>query len=259
MNNLALEHPEWADTIALTASYPVQKWAYDVRRKIGINDRYISTLLDSEEHDTYFGLMHKNNLKNQERMLETTTELLNLFAEYEKENTDLSNMLVKVHGIKRNIPYTPYQIRKYYRDALTDFCHKYSERVNMIIEKIADQRDNVETDMQLVYHNADTLLKTIAKMKKSRKEYQQMEIYSAILCVTQCIIEIDSYPFYPTYLSDVLRMKMEDITQSKMAELLDVSQEYISRKYNEATHILSILIWGFSSMDILKIINATKG
>lgn len=261
LNELACETAKWSDSIAFLASYPIQKWADNARSELGINEIYITSMIHSDAlTDNYFGLLHKENLENQRECLECTSQLIYLFDAYIRKRSESGKLLNAIHGLNSKMcPYSSYKIKKMYRQAVIDFCTENCDKINQCTSRIQKQQDSIEKDMQFVYHDADDLLKTIAKMKKSKKVYEQMELYSAVMTIAQCIMKIETYPFYPSLLSDILRLKMEDMTQSQIAKILNVSQEYVCRKYNEATGILSILIWGFSSMEVLEIINSKKG
>ena len=88
-------------------------------------------------------------------------------------------------------------------------------------------------------------------MKNKNISYEMMDIYNAILALSQCILMLDSYPFNPSFLSDIVRMKMDGKTQKEIAKYFNITQAYVSKRYDEAVKLISILIWGFSCNEIL--------
>lgn len=253
LEKLGTDHPEWKAAIFSLVSYPIQVWAEEGRSKIGIGDdnfRYI--LSDINSSDTYFGIKNASWIEGQHDLISLTGNILQIFSDYFSSNSTSAKFLSRVHSSdKRAEAISPYLLKKNYVSSVIDVCEKCSSKINEYAVPLNRLMENMNVDMKSVYHDAEILLQTVSFITKSKKEYLNLDISGTILTLAQCIMYLDSYPFTTYLLTDILKYKVAGLTQNEISKITGESQAYISRKYNTALRVLSILIWGFPSNEIL--------
>ena len=252
LNEIMDECNESTDAIFVLASYPIQKWAFTCRKIIGIDEDFINSLLLSDYTDStsYFGLMSEDRLRNQKQCLNYSKEMLSLCDDYFSLDTEYSKLLANIHSNSPPI-YSSKEVKEKYKESVYDFVRVCAVKICIKSEEIDDLNSNLDQEIDVVYHDTEILIKTISYMKNKNISYEMMDIYNAILALSQCILMLDSYPFNPSFLSDIVRMKMDGKTQKEIAKYFNITQAYVSKRYDEAVKLISILIWGFSCNEIL--------
>lgn len=275
MNQLVDTHATWKNTLLALALYPLQKWACHSRDSMGINWDYF----DDDEF-SYFGINgYKELILKQKSLLIATDNILNIvdkMLEDESINEKLLLALRSIHGFDKKQIYdyvssddgsyviekekmSKFYLEKYYQKALETVCKKYSREINKIAKSISISLPTDE-DIKVVYHDADRLLNVCRKLNKtsSYKYFDNVNIELLNNQISNCVESLNTYPFKSKDVHLVLSNQLNGKSKACSLEQLGRSRQYLYDRYNEGIAALSMLLWGYSSSQIIGYLDAAK-
>lgn len=275
INDLADLHPSWRNTLISLAIYPIQKWAYHSRQQLNISWENFD-----EKGMSFFGIQGYHELLcKQKDLLYVTDSVVQIIDEI-LNDISLDEMqllaLQVIHGcdssqvfnlvkaddgdyLIRKEKLSKYHLRQYYKKALETVCKKYAKRINKTISSIAD---NTPTDDEIktVYHDADCLIRLCRKFKSENSLNCFHNIYPKDVCdmVEKCVDCLSEYPFKSKDVKFVISNKINSVTNQETMNGLGKSEQYMRDRYNEGIAAISMLLWGYSSSQIIGFMELSK-
>lgn len=259
MDSMIREHPEWANTLQMLSIHPVQHWAAVTRKSLLIDADSINSLIEND--DMYFGISTKRSIENQQKVLLATDKALELIdktlsRKTKKEETGLA-VLQYIHGSapQNGQTITDFYIHKYYEDELCRTCELLSPKINKILKPIEKELALIDEDMQLLYHDADMLVRICGDMHgkgRRHRRYAQIDYEQVYLQMKSCIYALKTYPFDGKDMFDVVYGYFNNDPEARIAERIGRSRTYVRHKYEEGVKVLGYLIWGYATPQILR-------
>lgn len=272
INELVKEHPTWKNTLMALSVYPIQKWAYDNRLLLNLNINE----MDKDIGDYFLGIFGNiNMIERQKISLDSSKAVIdiieNMFLD-KNTNTLTAQTIRGVHSNKIDDIYdfvkdddadctikkekmSKYDLCKHYRNALTTVCRKYSREINKIIKSI-ETSSPTEEEIKIVYHDADYLLKVCRKMKSSfNRRYYNVDSDNLCSIIDSCIACIETYPFKGKDIALIMNNTINGVSVKDTTRKLEKSTQYLYDRYNDGIAALSMLLWGYSSSQIIGLLN----
>lgn len=262
LNSILYEKQDWKYAISVLVTYPIQSWALQKRKLLKIDSNSILKIIAYETDDNYFGFECVQHLERQAKntkISEKATLLMEeiLYSDDSELDPDYKEILDIVHG-KHPRRITRYRLLKNYEEAVRFFCEQYNERFKEILEETIDDRHSLDFDIQLVYHDTKTLMNLYKDIYKTGMG-KTCDLYypNTVKAIESCLKALSSYKLFSyDQIPQIMTYIAHGMKQSDIAIKMEKSQFFISQKYNEGMKILSVLIWGCTSRDIIEMLNA---
>ena len=254
LNAILNENEEWFPAVSALAVYPIQKWSAETRTLYRIDTQSLERLI--KEEGIYFGMNASRYLQNHIVAMRETdceiqliTSILKSRKRLQSEKNKL-NTLNAIHGINKS-DLSKYMIERYYKDAVTDVCRKYNKeflRINRNIIKTINFRND---EMKEAYHNTDWLIRHAWQFRNHVKSHDidYEAVCRSLLTYIRCL---ETYSINGKELYEVIILSYKGMTESQTAAKLRKSRTYVRSRYKTGIEILSYLIWGYSSREILQ-------
>lgn len=257
LNKILAVHPEWFNLISALVSYPIQKWAIATREELKIDTKSIESILYSEE-STYFGIKSERSLKTQCNLNIQTNKIV-CYLECSMNELCLQDpkciILLNIHGTKQeNV--TNQMFNSTYSNAVIKFCEKYNAKFDELYKSIEKDFDSMEDDCQYAYNNIELLLKL--KCYVANNYSKAINLSHTVKQLNNCINKLDTFNITTNNVEDVKKTIMlysEGYTEKKICNELNRSRGYIRQKKKEGVKLLSYLIFGYSTKNIINNVN----
>lgn len=252
LNEICIEHPEWKPVIMALSKYSKQKWALDQTfgkkynlqvifdKKRDIIESYPQTLdiveiFDEAILDEYFLPEKKMKIfknKNEFKVFEAAHDL-------KTESETISK----------------YMMSTYYKSSVVSFCEAKGDEILKIIKKSNKTINSFRENDGVVFHDTDLFLKTIRKIKRKEKilvHFDNDEMFELINSLCEILKE---YPLEGETLSKIIySYVLEGKSDYAIAKERFVSETFVRSKRSQATELISLILWGCYSKEMLKTI-----
>lgn len=262
LNSILYEKQEWKYAISVLVTFPIQSWALRQRKLLKIDSSSILKIISYETDEDYFGFECVEHLERQAKnteISEKATLLMEdiLYSDDSELEPKYKEILDIVHG-KNPRRITRYQLLKNYEDAVRYFCEHYNEKFEVMLAETIDDSHSLDFDIQLVYHDTKTLMNLYKNIYKTGMG-KTCDLYypNTVKSIESCLKALNSYKLFSyDQIPQILIYVAHGMKQCDIADKMEKSQFFISQKYNEGIKILSILIWGCTSKEIIEILNS---
>ena len=261
MNHLVDINLDWKNTLLFLSEYPVHKWAIKQRDIIGLDTQTLTELLiKTEETPEYFGINSEKIAKYQKDVLSATEKLSSLIdSTLKRDKYNISKgfqAYQALHGNGSDV--STYIFNQYYEIYMTKICIDISAKVNSCFNKLRDNRNSIDPEIRLVYHDARLLLsikddiqrgaqkEEILKSMNQKKIYRQINGYDVYDTICYCINSLSKYPFSGKEVMNVMKYMYSGYSEEDTAAALGRSRTYIRSKEEEGIHAIDCLIWGMN-------------
>lgn len=254
LNEILAEHDEWFPCIAAIVVYPIQQWAKDTRKRIGIDLDSLEAAI--EEHGSFFGINSAGRFETQKSALSETNKEIELVKQILSQNLDSNNekqmmkVINAIHGTDTE-DISKYMVLTYYRPAIEMICKKY----NHLFVSFADQMAPRIRDEEFasVYHNTDLMVRQLNSISDMNRRWKdEISYQDTYRTMKRCIKALDHYSIDGPLLRSITEKYAEGYPELRIAENLHKSRNYVRRKYQTAIEILSYLLWGYSTREVLR-------
>lgn len=253
LNSLLNEQPDWYSCIASIVVYPVQLWASESRKNLKIDLVNLQSVIDEE--GSFFGISTVGRFNQQILSMKETQKALEMTSEVIR-NTGAGSLTPKqaqviqsIHGMTGD-PVTRFLIDSYYESAIRRICDIYADAFNKY--NFRSDQGNADENMGEVFHNTDLLIRQTGALRYIRyKSTSDIDYEEAYETVMRCIDELNTFPMEGQLLSRIAKSYAFGITESQIAKSEDRSRTYIRSKYYMAVEVISYLLWGYSTREIL--------
>lgn len=273
-----------ADTLEATAtciilsSYCLQKWADDARKDIEVFEENNKTLGTIEEvHKLLveiYDVPKKMNFPEYSRSLMMTKELLNTVetaihevAKYPNGGRKMFNILNKLHlnADFSDSSVSKYNINKWYKPAVEIIIERFGKQFSKVFEEITHKHAERDEEKQLAYHNTVLLLEAYPIFRwnvSAKKDIDNLSTAEAnsitkqllvIELIDEAIKEIRKYPDEGSLCADVLGSIITDKRPEDIWKEHNISRSLYYRVRKKSILLLSYLIWGYTTRDILNL------
>lgn len=246
LNSILYENPEYYPTICCLATYNIQKWASEQRENTHINfDNFVTNILVFENQDDESTL---RLLKFQSITLKNTNEAMKYLKEIIDPATKEGKSIYSIHFNGEEV--SKYLINNYYKKAVLNLCEKHNEYFKKLLGgEMLEPYLNGNNDSDIAYHNTQILLKLLPRLIKKR--VLPNELISSIKDqLIKCLETIKTAnDGEETY--QILGMYLKGMSEVKIAKKFERNRKYIHAKIKYGTELLSYVIWGYGTREIM--------
>lgn len=244
INDVLKRHPEWLPAAAVLISYRMQKWAFEERKRLD--------LASIADHFQYFGITRMSQMSVQYSNMDDTEKLLEIADEIfygtsGKLTSKEQAVLKGVHAVSDSTEVSMYLIRTRYCTALEHACSSYNRKIRACTRSLQERQNNLEQDIGYLYHDTEMLLNLFS----SKHRLGSISHTAVRNDLNACIQALQTYPLGDDLMCRVIALSAEGYSQTVIGEKLGIVQSYVNQKYKEGIRALSMLLWGFSTKDIL--------
>lgn len=245
LNKVAYEHPEWKTTIYSLAEYTKQKWA--------LEQKVIGSDMEIFKHSE-----NKFEMAEKYKFTASVIDLIDeaVVDEYFKLNTFSSQINFQAFEAAHDLQaddVSKYIMTSHYEDAVVEFCQKHNDEIASILKESKLKYESLEKDEALVYHDTDMLIKTVRWVIKKKKVLRDIDDQALIELFDKCLKQIGKFPFDGITLEKIMRKYMfENMSDKKIGLDICSSETFVISKRTQATELISLLLWGYSSRMMLK-------
>ena len=254
LNEILSAHEDWFSCIAAIVVYPIQHWAKQTRRALGIDLLSLDQII--EDNDSYFGIASAGRFKTQRNVLLQTNneiEVVRQIISQKSSSYDEEQMLkvIKaIHGIQE-ADVSQYMMASYYRKAVEEICLKYHAQFSELTDQMNPEINDKE--LEAAYHNTDLMIRQMNSISDMKRRWKgEISYRDAYECMMNCIKALDAYSIDGHLLMEITQKYAEGYTESQIASDLQKSRTYVRGKYQTAVEILSYLLWGYSTREVLQ-------
>lgn len=270
--------PEATATCIILSSYCLQKWADDARKDIDVFEENNKTLGTIEEvHKLLVEIYdvpkkmnfpeHSKSLMMTKILLRTVETAINEIAKYPNYGRKMFNIMNKLHlnlDLKDK-SITKYNINKWYKPAVEIIIERFGNEFSKVFEEITDKHAERDEDKQLAYHNTVLLLEAYPIFKwniSGKKDFDNLSTSEAnsitkqllvIKLIDEAIKEIREFPDEGNLCADILESIITDQDPENVWKEHNISRSFYYRARKKAILLLSYLIWGYTTRDILNL------
>lgn len=244
INKILLDHPEYYALINALAAYPAQKWAFAVRKKIGIDPYSIRDSIMSQD-GSFFGMRSEKWLQSQENKLKLSDEMMEFMAKV--ISSSRSDAIKAVHGYRCE-DVSEYIMKTYYINDLLDLCSKNIGSFTKLKEKIEKEISLLEDDIRFVAYDPDWLMKLKPLLKGSSNDRGDVDYQKAIAKLDACIKCLDSYYLKDLKMKEVAGLYSDGKKETEICRITGKSRTYVRNAVAESAKAISYIIWGYFSV-----------
>lgn len=270
--------PEATATCIILSSYCLQKWADNARKNIEVFEENNKTLGTVEEvHKLLVDIYdvpskmnfpeHTKSLLLTKELLETVESAIIEISKYPNTGRKMFNVMDKLH-LNLDLAdssVSKYNINKWYKPAVELIIERFGERFSEVFEEITLKNTERDEEKQLAYHNTVLLLEAYSIFKwnvSAKKDINNMNTAEAnsltkqllvIKLIDEAIKEIKNYPVEGHLCADVLESIITDKKPEDVWKEHNVSRSFYYRARKKGILLLSYLIWGYTTRDILNL------
>ena len=272
------DSPQATATCIILSSYSLQKWAEKSRNEIEIFEKRNEGLGTVEEiHNLLveiYDVPRKMNLPEHSKSLVLTKEILDLVETSIDEVRRFPNGGDKMYEIMERIhlnpnfeehPITRNDLTRWYKRAveliISRFGDKFSKTFEEIIMKLAER----DEEKQIAYHNTFLLLEAypifkwsssvqidIDNLKTAEANSIARQLF-VVKLVDEAIERIKDYPDEGHICANIIEAIITDKKADDVCSEHNVSRSFYYRARKKAILLLSYLIWGYTTRDILNL------
>lgn len=249
LNRLISQNPDWFPAAAAFVIYPAQKWAQLKRKELVIDIRGLS-------EEDYFGIKTKGRFQNQlvslqetDREIDLVTQILNSPADsvFEKKMNAVINA---IHGTEA-ADVSKYMLEEYYEKGMRKVFESYWDQFRILNLEMAKGIDSGEYED--VYHNTDLLIRQLNAIDgMASRRWSDVQYDNACKTILKCIDTLKSYSEEGEILQIIVESYARGETETRTAERVEKSRTYVRSRYRFSVEILSYLIWGYSTREVLQ-------
>ena len=104
-----------------------------------------------------------------------------------------------------------------------------------------------------VYHNTDMLIRQMSAIDgMHNRKWDDIQYQHAYNTITECINALDSYWEDGETLRFITDAYAHGVSESQISAALNKSRTFVRARYRTAIEVLSYLIWGYSTREVLQ-------
>ena len=241
LNELLVDNPNYFDLIKAIVVFPVQKWAYTSRNRIGL-DPFSLGKNKAIQDAVFFGMKSEDWLANQKRRLELSDEMLLSIEKWFK-----GDAVKAIHGFRKK-DVSDYIVLTRYKDEMIDICSRHNESFGQQIRLVAEDINSLEDDIQFVFRDFSWLMKVIPLIINKSNDRGEISYDKMVDKLDQCIGCLDSYYLKDPLMKQVARLYSRGVKELTICKQLGKSRSYVRRMKEESAEALSCLIWGYFNL-----------
>lgn len=235
LNGIIQEKPEYADTIAALAVYPVQKWAAEKKK----NSSFCLSL--SEDVNRKHSLISISLVENRNDRTAEYCRLMEDVLHGSLLSAGEKKVISQIHDISDKDT-TLYSMKKYYKSAVMKICSACGDQISSFLKD--EKKKEMDEENKLVYHDTDDLIRLMPYLrKKSTNESSRIEYINTLDEIGKAIEMLKEYPF-TSGVYDSIYGKFHGYTVNRIAVATGKSRAYVESKYDEGIMVLSQILWG---------------
>lgn len=248
LNSLLTEHPEWETTLFSLAEYSKQKWAIDQNFIIS-EDKEIFKAgyhYSSAEMAQKYSFT-KSIVEHIQEIIEDEFFRLKTFKEQSEYDAFEAAHELGAEDVSK------YIMTAYYKKAIISFCEAHNKKILSLLKDIKTQYKLLESDEALIYHDTDTLIKTVRYVIKKNRYLDEIDNDNLVSLIKKCINTIEAFPYDGHTMKNILYSYTIDTkSDQKIGAELFASETFVRNKRKQAIELISLLLWGYSSRIILR-------
>ena len=210
---------------------------------------------------------HGKSLLLTKELLNTVETAVNEIGKYPNTGRKMYNIMDKLHlnmDLKDSVV-SKYNINKWYKPAVELIIERFGDRFSKVFEEITHKHSERDEEKQLAYHNTVLLLEAYPIFKwniSAKKDFDTMSTSEAncltkqllvIKLIDEAIKEIKEFPEEGLLCADVLESIITDKNPEDVWKEHNVSRSFYYRARKKSILLLSYLIWGYTTRDILNL------
>ena len=272
------DSPQATATCIILSSYSLQKWAEKSRNEIEIFEKRNEGLGTVEEiHNLLveiYDVPRKMNLPEHSRSLKLTQDILEIVENAIEEVRRFPNGGDRMYEIMERIhlnpnfeenPITRNDLTRWYKRAVELIITRFGDRFSKIFEEIIMKLTERDEEKQIAYHNTFLLLEAypifkwnssgdidIDNLKTSEANSIARQLF-VVKLVDEAIERIKDYPDEGHICADIIEAIITDKKAEAVCKKHTVSRSFYYRARKKAVLLLSYLIWGYTTRDILNL------
>lgn len=281
VNDILYECPDCAGLVYALLTYSTQKWASGQRKLLGIDRKVSMDLL--QEADSAAGLMARiyrrtgivpqtsgnlqDVIEDSDKILGCLEDALEWVKDSPKNGRNFGEVLRAVHFSTpddRCPDVSKFLINEYYRDAVLCMHDRIGGRIDSLLSLAITPAylcdGGITTD---AYHDTLLCLKLYPDMIDRYARRGELEGLSdlssqrdsdglSLLSILEKAVRgVANHPGDGDTLYWILRLIMEGKNQNDMMETLGLGYRTLERQTDRAVNMLSFILWGYSTMQIL--------
>ena len=254
LNEILSEHEEWFPCIAAIVVYPIQQWAKNARKDLGIDLLSLDQII--ENHESYFGISSVGRFETQRNALLETNKEIEVVRDilkqkpFTNEQEQMLSVINAIHGIDGD-DVSQYMMNTYYRGAIETICKKYNDQFRSFSMQMKPKINDKE--FEAAYHNTDLMIRQLNSISDMNKRWRgEVSYRAAYETMISCIRSLKMYSIDGPLLMEIAMRYAEGYPELRIATELNKSRTFVRGKYQNAVEILSYLLWGYSTRDVLQ-------
>ena len=244
INEILKDDPQYYGFIRAMADYPIQRWAYESRKKTGLDICSIKRAAALED-GSFFGMKSEKWLKSQERKLELSDEIMEFVMR--TISSSGSDAIKAVHGYRcRDV--SNYIMQNCYRQDLLRLCESRAAVFDSLYGKISRQISLLDDDVQFVAHDASWFMKLKPLIERNGSERGDVDCRKAAERFNDCLNCLDSYYLKDPLMKEVARLYSKGKKETEICRITGRSRSYVRHTKAESVRAISCIIWGYCSL-----------
>ncbi len=286
LNNILQKNPECIYTIYALLTYSTQKWASQTRKQLEIDESRSNELRDqlyiaenrirsiSLSTGIMPGIWQLNNIERRRRATAADTDRILLLLEHAVNSIDFP-LIPNGHAMAATLraihfagseweDVSNYYVNTYYEKAVYWLHNEWGDDIrNMIMEAASNTLQLCQNDRFYLNSCHDTVkLINVYAMMSSRfggnyglsaqKAQRIVDALSLLTVVEHAVNAIRKLPDDGETMYNILLCKMLGQTDYEAKDNLKISRKVYDSRKGKAITLLSFLLWGYSTRDILE-------
>lgn len=248
LNDILDQNENFFPCIAALVVYPIQIWAKQTRERLGID--YASL-----NNEVFFGIATEGRFHDLKHSMEETDREIELVKKIlERKPSDCIEkkefcVLSGIHSdTETNV--SKHMIAVHYRNAVLNVCQEYNDSFETLNKEMFNA--DIDAEFEGVYHNTDLLVRQVDSIFGMKDSFSSGVYYRETHdLILNCIRSLNTFTIDGHIMAIVAEKYAKHIPEYRIAEELCKSRSYVNSKYENAVEILSYLLWGYSTRDIL--------